>query len=374
MKIVMIGLGTVALADALALGRRHDIVLTGPVPDRVDAINSGSYQVSDPCLESYVQDHRLRVRATLDTRTALEGAQMVFVSAPLSLDPDTNTLRTIELESRIELAAEMLPHVPIVIRSAVPIGYTEALRLRLKGVKLVYAPEFSREGSALGDVLNPRFLVIGDRGNVGAKVAQVLLDGALANGFPIRQMGSTEAEALRHLSVLFQAARVAYFNELDSYAMSHGLNARQIIDGVCLDPRIGQYGNNPCFGYSGTNLAHSTINLAKPFEQIDAQIIPNLAHANEARITVLAEYILRRGAQQIGFYQQNTRIPANSPMIQLRNVLEGFGLKTHLHISSDPDELKKFKEKCDIVVAHRVTPDLIDICEKVFTRDHFAAV
>lgn len=373
MKIVMIGLGTVALADALALGRSNDIVLTGPVPDRVDAINAGSYQVSDPCLEKYIQDHRVSIRATLDTRKALEGAQMVFVSAPLSVDPDTNTLRTIELESRIELAVEMLPHVPIVIRSAVPIGFTEDLRLRLKGTKLVYAPEFSREGNALGDVLNPRFLVIGDRGNLGAKVAQVLLQGALANGFPIRQMGPTEAEALRHLSVLFQAARVAYFNELDSYALSHGLNARQIIDGVCLDPRIGHYGNNPCFGYGGTNLAHSTLNLAKPFGQIDAQIIPNLVHANDARITVLAEYILRRGACQIGFYHQNTNMPANSPMMQLRNALEGFGLKTHLHLSGDPDELKKFKEKCDVVIAHRISPDLIDIREKVFTRDHFAA-
>lgn len=222
MKIVMIGLGIVALADALALGRRNDVILTGPVPDRVDAINAGSFQVSDPCLPEYLRDHPVSIQAMLDSRMALEGAQLVFVSAPLSVDPDTNTLRTIELESRIELAAQMLPHVPIVIRSAVPIGFTDAMRKRLKGAKLVYAPEFSRDGRALSDILHPSFLIVGDRGNLGAQVATVLAEGALIDDIPTRQMGATEAEALRHHAVLFQAARVSFFNELDNYTVENG--------------------------------------------------------------------------------------------------------------------------------------------------------
>jgi UDPglucose 6-dehydrogenase len=225
MKIVMIGLGTVALADALALGRDNDVILTGPVPDRVDAINAGEYPLSDPCLDTYLRDNPVRIQAMLDARTALEGAQMVFVSAPLSMDPDTNTLRTIELESRIELAAQMLPHVPIVIRSAVPIGFTDAMRARLKGAKLVYAPEFSRDGHALGDVLMPSFLIIGDRGNLGAQVGRLLLSATLVDTIPLRQMGPTEAEALRHLSVLLQTTGVGDNGALGNEAMSGAILA-----------------------------------------------------------------------------------------------------------------------------------------------------
>lgn len=371
MKIAVIGLGSVALADALALGRVHEVVLTGPVPDRVDAINRGMFALDDPMKGDYLNRNPLKVTATLDTAAALEGAGIVFVSAPLSLDPETETLRTIELETRIEMAVRILPHTPVVIRSAVPVGFTEALRAKLDAPKLVYAPEFSREGAALRDVLHPNFLIVGDRGKLGAQVAQILASGAQVTGIPVRQMGATEAEVVRHLSILFHAARVSYFNELDSYALTHGLDARQIIEGVCLDPRIGQHANNPCFGYGGANLPRSSFNLARPLAAVDAAIMPNLERASAARITVLADYIIQRGARRVGIYLPNDRIGADSPLLKLQRALESFGLQTHLHVVGAGD-LEKFKESCDFVVASRVTPELQDIRAKVFTRDHFS--
>ncbi|MFN4057594.1 MAG: hypothetical protein ACK4HW_05355 [Roseinatronobacter sp.] len=372
MKIAMIGLGHVALADALALGRVHQVVLTGPVPDRVEAINAGIYALDDPLKGDYLNRHRVDVTATLDTRAALDGAGMVLVSAPLSFDPESAQLQMVELESRIELAAQLLPLVPIVIRSAVPVGFTDGCRARLPGARLVYTPEFSREGAALGDILHPNFLIVGARGKLGAHVAQVLASGALRAEIPVRQMGATEAEVVRHLSILFQAARVGYFNELDSYALTHGLDARQIIDGVCLDPRIGAQGNNPCFGYGGANLPRAAQALAGPLGGVDAAIMPNLGHARDARITALADHIRARGVRKVGFYLGAGQPAGDAPIAQLRAALDAFGLTTHLHIVGAGD-LAKFKEDSDIVVASRMTPDLRDIADKLFTRDHFAA-
>lgn len=339
MKIVIFGLGTVALADALALGRNNDVTLTGPVPDRVDAINAGIYGLPDRCLDAYLRDHQVMVRATLDSRTALNGAQMVFISAPLSIDPDTGSLRLIELESRIELAAHMLPHVPIVIRSAVPIGFTEGMRQRLNGAKLVYAPEFSRDGSELEDILRPAFVIVGDKGNLGAQVGRVLRSAALAHNIPVRQMPPTKAEALRHLSVLYQIADIAP-------------------------------GQRPT-----QNASHAPrpLNLAQPFARDRVQITPDLDQSHAARITVLADHILRHGGRQIGIYSTDAALTGNSPLMRLKAALNAFGLTTHLHLRSGAEDLETFKNTCDFVFAKRVTNDLMDIRDKVFTHGHFTA-
>ncbi len=308
MKIAMIGLGAVALADALALGRSNDVVMTGPVPDRVDAINARAYPLSDPSLDAYLTAHPVRIQAMLDTRAALDGAQIVFVSAPLSIDPDTNSLRTIELESRIELATQMLPQAPIVIRSAVPIGFTDAMRRRLKGAKLVYAPEFSREGHELNDILHPSFVIVGEQGKLGASVGHLLQSATLSADAPLRQMGTTEAEALRHLSVVFSVTQAAH-------------------------PE------------SGAN----------------------------AGIIHLAEHVLRQGARHIGLYVSSAHVAEKSLMMRLQTTLETFGLTTRLHVCGASQDLDKFKKSCDFVVAQGVTADLMDIRDKVFTSDHFAA-
>jgi UDPglucose 6-dehydrogenase len=321
----MIGLGAVALADALALGRHHEVVLTGPVPDLVDDINAGRYRLTDPCLAGYLAAHQISVRATLDTRAALENAQMVFVSAPLSLDPETNFLRTVELESRIELAAQLLPHVPIAIRSAVPIGFTQSQRTRLNGAKLVYAPEFSRIGNALWDILNPSFLIVGDRGNLGQSVARVLASAALVTDIPVRQMDPSETEALRHLSVLYEDAQVAYFKQ------DHGV------------PRIEQ-------------------------TPISAADLPR-----QECITVLADRIRGGGLNKVGFYLPSMSSSDTPGMIHLQTALRAVGVCTQVHIGG-ADGLDHFKNTCDVVVAQSVSSDLTDIRAKVVTRDHYAAI
>lgn len=372
MKIAMIGLGRVALADALALGRVHEVVLTGPVPDRVDAINRAEFDLNDPMIGDYLNRYALSVRATLDTAQVLDGASLVMVSAPLSLDPAKDSLHMVELESRIEFVLRRCPDVPLVIRSAVPVGFTEAQQRRFPAAQIVYAPEFSREGAALRDVLYPSFAIVGDRGVLGTKVARILATGALIDDIPLRQVGPSEAEAIRHLSILFQAARVSYFNELDSYALTHGLNARQIIDGVCLDPRIGRHHNNPCFGYGGPNLTRAVRTLTDPFALADAAILSNLAQSRDARITVLANHIAQRGARKVGIYLATGVTDPDQPILRLQEVLHAFGLETHLHVVGAGD-LQKFKEESDCIVAQRLTPELADIRDKLFTRDHFAA-
>lgn len=213
MKIAIIGLGCVATADALALARSHEVVMTGPVPDRVDAINQGEYGLEDPCLETYLASHSLDLKATLDTRAALANADMVFISSPLAADPDTGAVRLVELDSRIELANRLLPFTPIVVRSAVPVGYCEARRIALKGAKIVFAPEFSRTGHMLTDVLHPKFLIVGDEYALGAAVLAVLKSAAVDNDVPSRQLALMEAESLRNLA---DASKARSLRDLDA--------------------------------------------------------------------------------------------------------------------------------------------------------------
>lgn len=311
MKIAMIGLGQVAQADALALARLHEVVLTGPVPERVEAINAGVFTLDDPGLGAYLAQHPLCLRATLDTRAALEGAGMVMVSAPLSRDPETEPLRLIELDSRIELVARLMPLVPIVIRSAVPVGFTDGLRTRLGGARLVFAPEFSRPGAGLRDLLHPEVLIVGARGQIGAQVADLLASAAMRTDVPRRLMGAAEAEVLRHLSIL---------------VAGHA---------ACTQP--------------------------------DA-VMP----ATERQATALADALQARGARIVGFYLGAGWPACDSVIAQLRAALERFGLQTPLHVVGAGD-LARFKAQCDVVIAPRVTPDLRDILDKLVTRADLVA-
>ncbi len=371
MKIAIIGLGRVAMADALALSRTHQVVMTGPVPDRVDAINRGEFGLSDPGLSAYLAAHSLNLRAELETAKALEHADMVFISTPLSLDPETGVASLVELDTRIELAARRLPHAPIVVRSAVPVGYCEAKRVSLRGAKIVYAPEFCREGHMLSDILNPGFLIVGDRHALGRRVLEILKTAALRSDIPTRQMGLTEAELTRHLSVMFQAARVAYFNELDSYAMHHGLDARQIINGICLDPRIGAHSNNPCFGFGNQTLPLSAHMLDAHLDVSRTPIIAGLDRANVARVDMLTRQITGQGPAAVGFYIPGDSGPVPEALSQIRTRLEAAGIRTCIQ-NGNTSTLAQFKIDCEMVIAQREAPELADIGRKVFTRDHFA--
>lgn len=232
MKIAIIGLGAVALSDALAFARDHDVVLTGPVPDRVDAINRGEFGLNDPCLRDYLACNDLRLRATLNTHDALDGADMVFVSAPLSVDPRNGRVCLAELDSRIELAVRLLPLVPVAIRSAVPPGYTEAMRDTLESQNIVYAPEFGRVAAMLTDLLNPAFILVGDRNRAGQKVAALLRSVATRPDVPCRLIGPAEAEALRHLAALFQTERTGRSDHLSTRALRRKVDPEKLLCGI----------------------------------------------------------------------------------------------------------------------------------------------
>lgn len=368
MNIAIIGLGMVALSDALSLARNHRVTLTGPVPDTVDAIRAGRVPLADPGLAAYCSAHALDLHATLDTEAAIAGAQMVLIAVPLSSDLPEETL-TVELESRIEFVHNRCPGVPIVIRSAVPVGFTERMRRTLGSTQIICAPEFRRVGQALQDALHPDFLIVGDRGGVGERVADLLAGAALSSGFPRRLMGATEAEAVKHFTHAYTATRIAYFNELDSYAMQKDLDARQVIDGVCLDPRIGRHANNPCFGYDASRLGRSAEALSKAYGTRHTRLMPTVAEAGERRIDMLAERVIDVGAQHIGVYR-----PSGSAQIdRLRQRLIAAGIRVDAFDAS-AQSLERFKAECDLVIAGRQWPELADIAAKVFTRDHFARV
>ena len=233
MKIAIIGLGSVALADALAFARLHQVVMTGPVPDRVDAINGGDYALNDPALSAYCAAHDLNLRATLNTQDALDGADIVFVSAPLSQDPENGDLRLVELESRIEFVLRALPLVPVVIRSAVPVGFTDRMRAQMNTTKLIYAPEFGQQGRMLRDLLRPDFVIVGECSALGARVADLLLSVAQRADVPLRLMSATDAEAMRHMSTLLHPQPVVQTDETPPAP-------RPIRHGIWLDTRIAQ--------------------------------------------------------------------------------------------------------------------------------------
>jgi UDPglucose 6-dehydrogenase len=375
MRIAIIGLGYVAISDALALARTHDVVITGPVPNRVDAVNAGSFPLLDPSVADYVANNPLSLRATLNTAEALDGAELVLISAPLAMDVDNGSTSTTELESRIEMAHHRCPGVPIVVRSAVPIGFTNRMRTELNSRAILYSPEFLREAQSLQDALAMSFLIVGDRGDLGSKVGAVMLSAAQRPGVKMRLMGASEAESVKHFSQAYLAARVAYFNELDSYALAKGLNSRQVIDGVCLDPRIGTYANNPCFGYGGQRMPRSMNHLNNAFGGIPAHVLPTVTHPNRSRIALLVSKIMESAPRQIGIYSPNGKVSARDPLSALRARLIAQGATVCTYTgrkSKDGSELAQFKTDCDVILAQRITPELMDCRAKVFSRDLYA--
>lgn len=367
MKIAIFGLGLVAHSDALVFGRRHQVTMTGPLPERVEAINARRFALKDPALAAYTERHTLSIRATLNPHDAIEDADMILVSAPLALRGDPQTLCTAELESRIEFAHSRAPGIPIVIRSAVPVGFTERLRARLGSNTLLCVPEFIREGQALQDALAPRMLIVGDRGPLGSRVAALMLSMIGAQGVPTKLVGASEAEAIKHFSQAYLALRVGYFNELDSYALTHDLVARQVIDGICLDPRIGGGANNPCFGVGGERLRRSSAQMSQ--SKTPTALLPMMMQANETRLSLLTSAILARGAQRIGLYDVDIE-SAGGAMADLFQRLESAGA-TVLRYQDDQD-IEGFGASCDLIVAQRNTAALAPFADKLFCRDHYA--
>lgn len=377
MKIAVMGLGAVALADALGLARGHEVTITGQPGPRFDAVASGRYPIDDPALAGYLSAHRLTLRAEADPARALTGAEVVLVGVPLAIDPVQGRADTAELDADIALAVRHAPGAIIAVRSAVPVGHTARLRAAHPGADILVAPEFSEPETPLSDILAPSLILVGDRGESGARLASVLASAALAPGFAIRQTGAPEAEAARHLSLILQAARITYFNELDSYALAKDLDARSIIEGVCLDPRVGTHQANPCFGPGGPLLALAEAAVADLAGDLPLHLLPNTARARDVRLDFLQDRINATKPRRVYFAPDGAAASPRSTLALLRQRLAAAGLDirdTPAERGSTGGPEDEGPADGDLVIARTMTPRLSALRGPVFSRDHFPRV
>ena len=385
MNLVVVGLGRVGLSLAVLLAERHRVVALDIDAERVDAVNARRSPIADADLSAYLAERSLDLRATVDAAQAYAGAQVVVIATPTNYDPETQRFDTSSVEAVIAEAARAAPEATLVIKSTVPVGFTAAARERLQAPNLIFSPEFLREGRALYDNLHPSRIVVGDRGERGAAFARLLQEAALEPAVPVLLTGSTEAEAIKLFANTYLAMRVAYFNELDSYALAQSLETREIIEGVCLDPRIGAEYNNPSFGYGGYCLPKDTKQLLANYEAVPQTLIRAIVEANATRKDVIAADILRRAPRVVGIHRLVMKAGSdNFRTSSVQGVMKRLKAKGVAVIVYEPTlrepsffgaavvaDLAAFKAEADLIVANRLAPELEDVRHKVYSRDLF---